>query len=287
MQMKVLFFVVISLIPAIGGAVTNAANLDADKELYNKHCSDCHAISLRGSAHGSELLGSAFVEKWRMRGFDELYTKVSTSMPPGKAGQLKAETYRSVHRYILAASGIMLPATELSESVASAEDKAMVTKNPATPALDGFVSFSDQDTVNALEQTGSRFNNKELTDFKVVDEAAIERPAASDWLSWRRTQDGQGYSPLRKIHRGNVGKLTLAWSMTMREGSNQGTPLVSQGIMFLTHPGNVIQAIDATNGNLIWTFEYDYPEESRTLGDQHAISLSIKINYLWRPMTQH
>jgi len=52
----------------------------------------------------------------------------------------------------------------------------------------------------------------------------------------------------------------------MEEGSNQGTPLVSQGIMFLTHPGNVVQALDATNGDLIWTFEYDYPEESRTLG---------------------
>ena len=52
----------------------------------------------------------------------------------------------------------------------------------------------------------------------------------------------------------------------MSEGSNQITPLVSQGIMFLTNPGNTIQALDAKNGELIWEYSYPFPKGSKTLG---------------------
>jgi alcohol dehydrogenase (cytochrome c) len=41
---------------------------------------------------------------------------------------------------------------------------------------------------------------------------------------------------------------------------------VHDGVMFLTHPGNVIQALDASNGELIWEYQYEYPPESQTLG---------------------
>ena len=94
----------------------------------------------------------------------------------------------------------------------------------------------------------------------------LRNPPAADWLNWRRTLDGQGYSPLDQIDRGNVKNLRLAWALTMHEGSNQPTPLIHDGVMFLTHPGNVIQALDAANGDLIWEYAYEYPPESQTLG---------------------
>ena len=55
-------------------------------------------------------------------------------------------------------------------------------------------------------------------------------------------------------------------SLTMSEGSNQGTPLVYDGVMFLTHPDNIIQAINAKNGELIWEYKYYYKKGSKTLG---------------------
>jgi alcohol dehydrogenase (cytochrome c) len=94
----------------------------------------------------------------------------------------------------------------------------------------------------------------------------LQNPPDGAWLSWRRTLDGQGYSPLSQVNRGNVGKLRLAWAMTMHEGSNQATPLVHEGVMFLTHPNNKIQAIDAATGDLIWEYAYSFPPEARTLG---------------------
>ena len=52
----------------------------------------------------------------------------------------------------------------------------------------------------------------------------------------------------------------------MREGSNQTTPLVHDGVMYLTNPGNIIQALDAEAGELIWEYAYSYPPEAKTLG---------------------
>ena len=77
---------------------------------------------------------------------------------------------------------------------------------------------------------------------------------------------GQGYSPLMEINKNNVKNLKLSWSLTMAEGSNQGTPLVYDGIMFLIHPDNIVQALDATNGSLIWEYRYPYKKGSKTLG---------------------
>ena len=52
----------------------------------------------------------------------------------------------------------------------------------------------------------------------------------------------------------------------MEDGSNQGTPLVHQGIMFLTHPNNSIQAIEVATGNVLWNYNYDFPSDARVLG---------------------
>jgi alcohol dehydrogenase (cytochrome c) len=94
----------------------------------------------------------------------------------------------------------------------------------------------------------------------------LTKPDKADWLQWRRTSDGHGYSPLEQVNRDNIDDLRLAWVMTMRDGSNQGTPLVHNGIMYLTHPQNVIQALDAATGDLIWEYSNDFEPGSQTLG---------------------
>jgi alcohol dehydrogenase (cytochrome c) len=52
----------------------------------------------------------------------------------------------------------------------------------------------------------------------------------------------------------------------MHAGSNQPTPLVRDGVMFLTHPNNKIQAIQADTGELIWEYQYAFPPASKMLG---------------------
>ena len=55
------------------------------------------------------------------------------------------------------------------------------------------------------------------TDFVPVTDEMLQDPAPDDWLMWRRTLDGWGYSPLDQVTRENVDKLTatarkLSWS---------------------------------------------------------------------------
>ena len=71
-------------------------------------------------------------------------------------------------------------------------------------------------------------------DFVPVTDAMLQSPADGDWLMWRRTLDGWGYSPLDQIDRDNVADLRLVWTRALRPGSQQGTPLAYGGVLYLS-----------------------------------------------------
>ena len=81
---------------------------------------------------------------------------------------------------------------------------------------------------------------------------------------WRRTLDGWGYSPLNEISRENVKDLRLVWSRGLSKGRQQGTPIVYDGVMSMPNPEDVIQAIDAVTGDLIWEYRRELPDDIRT-----------------------
>ena len=86
------------------------------------------------------------------------------------------------------------------------------------------------------------------------------KPSPSNWLSWRRTLDGWGYSPLDQIDRSNVSRMKMVWARGMGTGTIEATPLVYDGVMYLPGPGDVIQAIDAKTGDLMWEYRRKLPE---------------------------
>jgi alcohol dehydrogenase (cytochrome c) len=229
----------------------------ASEALYNQHCLECHSATLRGSAHGAPLSGPAFVEKWAGQQPDALYRFIRSQMPPGKQGSLDGATYRAITEYVIASNSEALAGSVLGDSALT------VTGDEAD---DSAVAWSGADVIDQLARSAGGFRNRSLDAFRPVTDAMLADPPAGDWLSWRRSLDGHAHSPLEQVHRGNVGQLQLRWSLSMGDGSNQGTPLVHDGIMFLTHPGNRIQALDAATGTLIWEYRYDFPEASRMLG---------------------
>ena len=100
-------------------------------------------------------------------------------------------------------------------------------------------------------------------EFVPVTDAMLQAPAPDDWLMWRRTLDGWGYSPLDEIDRDNVGDLRLVWSRALRRGGRQqGTPLVYDGVLYMPNPSDVIQAIDAATGDLLWEYRRDLPDDA-------------------------
>ena len=74
------------------------------------------------------------------------------------------------------------------------------------------------------------------TDFVPVTDAMLQSPAPADWLMWRRTLDGWGYSPLDEIDRDNVGALRMVWSRALAPGRQTGTPLVYDGVHVHAEP---------------------------------------------------
>ena len=98
-------------------------------------------------------------------------------------------------------------------------------------------------------------------DFVPVTDAMLQDPAPGDWLMWRRTLDGWGYSPLDQIDRDNVGELRMVWSRALTEGRQQGTPLAYGGVLYMPNPADVIQAIDAVTGDLVWEHRREVPDD--------------------------
>ena len=100
-----------------------------------------------------------------------------------------------------------------------------------------------------------------LTGLAPVTNEMLEQPADDDWLMWRRTQNGWGYSPLDQVNRGNVRELRMVWSRALEPGRSEGTPLAYGGVLFMPQASDVIQAIDAKTGDLIWEDRRDLPED--------------------------
>ena len=79
-------------------------------------------------------------------------------------------------------------------------------------------------------------------EFVPVTDAMLQAPAPEDWLMWRRTLDSWGYSPLDQVTRENVADLRMVWTRGLTAGSQQGTPLVHDGVTYMPNPRDVIQA---------------------------------------------
>ena len=90
--------------------------------------------------------------------------------------------------------------------------------------------------------------------FEPVTDAMLQDPDPADWLNWRRTLDGWGYSPLDQINTESVHQLQLVWAWQLGPGNSQPTPLVHDGVMFIPNTGNSVQAIDAVTGDRLWQY---------------------------------
>jgi len=98
-----------------------------------------------------------------------------------------------------------------------------------------------------------------VSNFVTVTDQIIRSPKPEDWLIYRGNYEAWGYSPLDRINKSNVKNLQLVWSRAMAPGINQATPLVYNGVMFLGNPGDVIQAMDAATGDLLWEYRHPLP----------------------------
>lgn len=236
----------------------------AGETVYLRHCSACHGASLRGSPHGNALIGRVFLDKWGEGSVADFADYTRSNMPPGDTTVLRNREVAAAVAYILKRNR---SSTDQAYPLLALSGLPVVTEpDDAEQDAEGWFNFTHADTIDAAARSRGGFVGRGVEQFEPVTEKDLESPPSGDWLSWRRTRDGQGYSPLDQIDRNNVGELKLAWTLAMRDGSNQVTPLVRDGVMYLTHPGNIIQAVDGATGDVLWEYAYSFPPEAKALG---------------------
>ncbi|MEE4250380.1 MAG: c-type cytochrome, partial [Alcanivoracaceae bacterium] len=112
--MKSIFVAVLLAVAGSATAPVFALDQDPDlqlssgKSLYNANCSQCHAMSLRGSAHGTALRGAAFHERWGDRDSTALLRFNQVNMPPGSSGSLSENEHLAIVAYLLTNNNISL-----------------------------------------------------------------------------------------------------------------------------------------------------------------------------------
>jgi alcohol dehydrogenase (cytochrome c) len=90
----------------------------------------------------------------------------------------------------------------------------------------------------------------------------LESPEPGDWISYRRTHDVTGFSPLTQINRDTIAQLRPVWAYTMRDNSRWvATPIVANGLMYVAEGSGRVVAFDVVTGELAWTHLRTYPDD--------------------------
>ena len=135
----------------------------------------------------------------------------------------------------------ILPRTALAALLVitlTACDKKVATETPpATPVTEA---------VSAAPPPVAQVNARRLVE-------ADKEPG--NWMSYGRTYSEQRFSPLQQVNADNVNELGLVWSYDLNtERGIEATSIVVDGVMYMTSSWSIVHAIDARNGEHLWTF---------------------------------
>jgi alcohol dehydrogenase (cytochrome c) len=240
-------------------AIFTAAQASSGQAAYAAHCASCHLADLAGQNEAPQLAGPNFRTTWGKRTASELIEYMAATMPPGRPS-LADQEYVNLAAFILRANGAAAGAQPLTANTATAIG-AVATGRPAAaaaapaaaPARPAAGEGEGAPRAPAVAASRGHSVQGEVKNYVPVTDAMLKNPPPGDWLMARRNYQAWSYSPLEEINRGTVKDLRLAWSWAMNDaGSNQPMPLVHNGIMYLGNTANMMQALDAATGELIW-----------------------------------
>ena len=111
-----------------------------------------------------------------------------------------------------------------------------------------------------------------------VDESRIiqaDRDSAN-WLTYGRTYSEQRFSPLARIKADNVKQLGLAWYADIDINRGQeATPLVIDGVLYVSTAWSMVKAYDASSGRLLWSYDPRVPRELGVRGCCDVVSRGV------------
>ncbi len=118
----------------------------------------------------------------------------------------------------------------------------------------------------ALPLCAQAQNGKQSFNLKLVTHERLLKGTAdpSAWLMYGGNYQGWRFSPLKDINRQNVKKLSPAWIFqTGIPGQLEASPVVADGILYMTASYNHLYALDAANGEPLWKYDHPLPDDMR------------------------
>jgi quinohemoprotein ethanol dehydrogenase len=124
----------------------------------------------------------------------------------------------------------------------------------------------------SLSIAAAAVESGKVTDARILEESAT----GENWFLKGGGFSGQHYSPLSGVNEQNVDELGLAWAtdLPVPDGVS-ATPIVVDGVIYLSGAYSVVFAIDASNGRILWSFD---PEVRKALAEQPMLSWPARVN---------
>lgn len=226
------------------GPTFTAAQAEAGQATYTAICSSCHAADLSGSGEAPSLNDNRFRSKWGGGSALDLISAIRR-MPPSSEPR-NPEDNSALLAFLLRESRLGTP----GDAVPQGDTQLAGLRLPggALAAAGGGGRRGRPAPVLTF------YGSPKLTAMTDVTDANLAKPSPADWINWRGTRDGLGFSPLAQINKSNVKGLKLAWSWSLPRGDNMMTPLVHDGVLYAYSFGDVVEAFDAATGDLLWRY---------------------------------
>ena len=120
--------------------------------------------------------------------------------------------------------------------------------------------------LSRLDEVGAGPLTAPQTPVSPAEIAAIMHPKAGDWPTYNGTVDGNRHSALGQVSRDTVSKLQLQWLFPIPLGSLETTPVVIDGVMYVTG-NNQVYALSGKSGRQIWRYERPESPANTIAGD--------------------
>jgi alcohol dehydrogenase (cytochrome c) len=244
---------IVAFLRTLSGGTAEEIRGDADmgRSVFTSQCASCHMFGGEGGTLGADL------------------TQVRAQKKPAAVVKAMSEPVPFVEAG--GVRGIRKDEDTFTVQLFDARrkwhflDKRKVTLRPA-PAPHPALSASDRDNVIAylfkarLPELGPArwtpdpgFN----VTFERLKNAAAE---PHNWLTYWGDLRGTHYSGLKQITPANVAALKSAWTYQTGGNTVETTPLVVDGLMFVTGPLNNVAALDARTGRPLWRYTRKLPQ---------------------------
>ncbi len=246
---------------ASGGSSAATVSSSQGEALFfgSAGCSGCHTVRGRGGVNGPDLsdIGSRLHSPELTTALTDPdariapgYATMSVTRKDGSTVQGFARAQRTHDLVLQTRDGklVSLLDTEYTKLVPDTES--------AMPPFDGTQEQQKElvEYMTTLRGAGSGPLKGTSATMPAAAFDRIAHPAPGEWPTYNGTLDGNRYSTLSEIDAITVGKLRPAWMYSMQFNGLETTPVVSDGVMYVTG-NNQVFALDARTGSEIWRYE--------------------------------